>query len=210
EKSHKESVDLIVVGRKSELKGSGVTIHRLARRADCSILFVPENFQPQKLTKILVPSDFSERSKNALARAINIAKKNDATIICQNVYKVPVGYHYTGKSYEEFALIMENNARREYEKFISSIDSRGVPIQPNFSLDKNDNPSNAIYQMSEDTKAQLIVIGAKGQTATAAIFIGSTAERLVKHNFRQPLLMVRAKGKNVGLMDYIIGREKTS
>jgi nucleotide-binding universal stress UspA family protein len=207
--AHEKSADLIIVGRKKELPGSGVKTHRIARRASCSVLFVPEGFQAEKLQRILVPSDFSKNSRHALEQAIDIAQKNETTdhkieIVCQNVYTVPVGYHYTGKSFEEFAQIMEKNAAKDYKKFIKKIDFNGIQVKPEYSLDDNDDPVEDIHMKAAETKADLIVIGAKGQTATVAIFIGSMAERLIKHDFNQPLLMVRPKGKNAGFLDYLM------
>nr|HAD50716.1 universal stress protein [Algoriphagus sp.] len=70
--AEEKSADMIIVGRKIHLPGTGVVSLRLARRASCSLLIVPENSQP-KVQKILVPSDFSDYSKDALEEAIMIA-----------------------------------------------------------------------------------------------------------------------------------------
>lgn len=207
--AHEKSVDLVIVGRKQSLHGSGVKTHRLARRAACSVLFVPEDYAPTKVKRILVPSDFSKNSRRALEQAIDLAKKNETPehkieVICQNVYNVPVGYHYTGKSFEEFAKVMEENSAKHYEKFVKNIDFKGIDVKPVYSLDDNDDPVEDIHLKAREIEADLIVIAAKGQTATAAIFIGSMAERLIKFSFQRPLLMVRPKGKNAGLLDYLI------
>jgi nucleotide-binding universal stress UspA family protein len=195
--------DLIVVGNKSSLKGSGVAVQRIARRAACSLLILPETAE-FKLKKILVPSDFSDYSTIALEEAIMIAEKYDPNveITVQNVFSVPAGYHYTGKNYEEFAEVMKKHAEKAYANFVKNIDFKNLTIKPEYTLDENDDPVEDIYEKALTTGADLIVIGAKGRTATAAIFLGSMAERLIQVDNQIPLMVVRPKGKNYSLLDY--------
>ena len=53
-------------------------------------------------------------------------------------------------------------------------------------------------------KAEVIIIGAKGKTGATALHIGSMAERLIQFNKSLPLLVTRPKGKNAGVLDYLI------
>jgi nucleotide-binding universal stress UspA family protein len=203
--ANEKSVDLILVGKKTSIAGSGVVSQRLARRASCSLLIVPENSQP-KVKKILVPSDFSDYSKDALEEAIEITEKNKgkSEIICQNVYSVPSGYHFTGKSYKEFSDIMLKHAEINYKKFIRKIDTKGHKIKPIYTKDEDDDPVVDIISKAEETNADIIIIGAKGRTAATALFIGSLAERLIQMNDKVPLLVTRPKGKNAGIIEYIL------
>src|SRR5690606_4308998 len=117
----------------------GVGAQRLERRASCTLMIIPENSIP-KVEKIVVPSDFSDYSKDALEEAILISERNNKRIeiIVQNVYTVPSGYHYTGKSYEVFAAIMHTHAEIKYKKFIRKIDTEGVQITPLYTRDEDD------------------------------------------------------------------------
>ncbi|SEJ46419.1 Nucleotide-binding universal stress protein, UspA family [Cyclobacterium xiamenense] len=203
--ANEKSADMILVGRKTSIPGSGVVSQRLARRASCSLLIVPENSQP-KIKKILVPSDFSDYSKDALEEAIEIAEKSErkSEILCQNVYAVPSGYHFTGKSYEEFSQIMLEHAETNYQKFIRKIDTKSIKIKPLYTKDQDDDPVEDIIQKALEIKADIIIIGAKGRTAATALFIGSLAERLIQMNDKVPLLVTRPKGKNAGILEYIL------
>ncbi|AKP52374.1 universal stress protein [Cyclobacterium amurskyense] len=203
--ANEKSADLILVGKKTSIPGSGVISQRLARRASCSLLIVPENSQP-KVKKILVPSDFSDYSKDALEEAIEITEKNDgkSEIVCQNVYSVPSGYHFTGKSYEEFSEIMLMHAQVNYKKFIRKIDTKGHTITPLYTRDEDDDPVVDILNKAKEIEASIIIIGAKGRTAATALFIGSLAERLIQINNKVPLLVTRPKGKNAGIIEYIL------
>lgn len=200
--SEKAKSDLIIVGQKKTLPGTGGTTVRLARRASCNLLIVPENAQP-KVDKFLVPIDFSNYSKLALEQTIDFAVRTGGKgeIICQNVYNVPTGYHYTGKTFEEFAEIMKKNAKEAFDKFIKKINPRGIKITDVYSLDTNDNLASDIYDLAAEVKPDFIIIGAKGRTAAAALFLGSLAEKMVHDKMKDPLLIVRFKGKNAGLFE---------
>ncbi len=203
--AHEKSADMILVGRKVNLPGTGVVSQRLARRASCSLLIIPENSVP-KMDKLLVPSDFSDYSKDAMEEAIMIVEKygGNAEIVCQNVFTVPSGYHFTGKSYKEFTAIMLMHAEINFKKFIRKIDTKNIKITPVYTQDEDDDPVEDIISKAKEIKADSIIIGAKGRTAATALFIGSMAERLIQLNDQFPLLVTRPKGKNAGILDYIL------
>jgi len=202
QEARKNNIDLIIIGQKKSLDGTGVTTLRLARRASCNLLIVPENVEP-KANKLLVPVDFSNHAKLALEQTIDFVVKTGikSEIICQNVYAVPAGYHYTGKSFDEFAEIMKKNAQENFRKFMKKIDTRGQEIKEVYSLDTNDNLASDIYDLADEINPDFIIIGAKGRTAAAALFLGSLAEKMVNEKMNHPLLVVRFKGKNAGVIE---------
>ena len=107
-----KEVDLVIMGTKSELKGAGVLSGKMIKLMHCSVLMVPEK-SVQKIDNILVPIDYSQSSKSAAEMAVQISKASGAKITFQHSYEVPLGYHSTGKSYEEFAEIMKKNAEKD-------------------------------------------------------------------------------------------------
>ena len=195
------AVDLIIIGRKKS-SGTGMLGQRLARRATVNILIVPEGSVPE-VKKLLLPIDFSKYTKLALETAVDVAlnQPTEVEIICQNVYYVPVGYHYTGKSYEEVAEIMRTNAEKKFNRFIQKIDTKGMNISAVYSLDVNEDLSSDIYDLADEIKPDLIVIGAKGRTAAASLLLGSMAEKLITKYMAYPLLIVRPKGESAGLIE---------
>ena len=133
----KYDIDLTIVGRSASKSKYSVVIQRLARRAPCQLLIVPEGTikridSNDILHKFLVPVDFSEYSKLALERAIMMGARNnqnnDVEIVCQHVFSVPSGYHYTGKTKKEFAQIMKKNAQETFDDWITNFDTKGVKI----------------------------------------------------------------------------------
>lgn len=206
--AEKHNIDAIVVGRKQNLKSSSVVTQRLARRAKCSLLIVPEK-DYTSVCKLMVACDFSSDSLAAMEEAVSIAAKHQsegqhAEITALHVYGVPSGYHYTGKTYEEFARIMEDNARKEFQKFMRKVDTKDVNIAPVFALDRNYDIVSIIYDNAVNMKADCIVIGGKGKTASTAIFpIGTNTEKLISRDANIPLLIVRPKHKNAGIMEML-------
>lgn len=204
-----EGIDMIMVGSKQQQDGGGTFSHRMARRAQCHVLYVPigssEHLKrTNKYKKILVPIDFSEHSKQALERAILMASriKDPVEIICQYVYTVPSGYHYSGKSREEFAELMKKHAMDTYARFISKIDTKGVEIKAIFSDDLDEDKTTDIRGLANKEKVDGIIIGSRGKT-TAALLLGSVAEKLVRVENNFPLLIVRKKGDSEGILDRI-------
>lgn len=199
----KNEIDLIIMGRHKSFIGGGVLSNRLARRAACSLFIIPENAKPN-VNFLHVPCDFSKHSKIAMEEAIRVARRhNDVKIVCQNVYTVPGGYHYSGKTYEEFAEVMRANAERDYNKFMSEIDHEGVNLEVVYSLDTNDNPVTDIIDFAHEHNPGAIFIGVKGRTSTTALFIGSRAEQLIQYNSDIPMMVVRPKGQNSGFIDLL-------
>lgn len=206
--AEKYNIDAIVVGRKEMLKGSSVVTQRLARRATCSLLIVPEK-EYSSMHRIMVATDFSKDSLVALEEAVSLAShgKNegrDVEIICHHVYQVPVGYHYTGKSFEESSEVMRQNAEKNYKKFIKKVDTKDVKITPLFSLSRQESPVSMIYDKAVELNVNCIVIGGKGKAASTAFFpIGTNTEKLISMDANIPLLIVRPKHKNAGLMEML-------
>ena len=150
-------------------------------------------------------TDFSDYSKSALEKAVTLVKKSgkEGKVIVQNVYQVPVGYHYTGKSFEEFAKIMKEHAKKDWKKYAKGLKLEGVDLEQTYTLDKDEDITADIFRTAKKTKADLIVFGAKGRTATTALFIGSKAEKLIQIDTEIPMLVIRPKGKRAGFLEYI-------
>ena len=201
-RSKEDDVDLIVMRKRIGEKASGNLSIKLARKAPCSVLFVPEGAKAW-YNHITVPIDYSENSKDALETAVTIAQANGIKEIrCLHVYKVPAGYYKTGKSFEQFAEIMKGHAKKHYEDFIKSIDLQGISLVPKFRLEEKD--YKGIWEeLLERSDIDLLIMGAKGRKAGAGILLGSVTEHLIKTT-TVPLLAVKKKGTGMGLLDALL------
>ena len=205
----KEGIDMVMVGSKDPKHGGGTFTNRLARRSPCHVLTVPIGSsahlkRTNTIKKFLVPIDFSDYSKQALERAILIASriKDPVEIICQNVYTVPSGYHYSGKSRDEFAKLMKSYAIDHFRDFIEDLDTKGVKLVPIFSDDINEDKTSDIRDLAKKENVDGIIMGSRGKTA-AALLLGSVAEKLIRNEKFFPILVVRKKGDFEGFIDRI-------
>ncbi len=199
-----EKVDLIILGRKNEKEDGGILLTRVARRAACSLLVIPKGHK-MTLNHLHVPSDFSSYSTLAVEKATELARNVDSKpkITIQNVYQVPNGYHYSGKSFNEFAEIMQQYAARDYEQFVADLNLSDLSPEVVYTLDKDDNVIRCIDDQARARQTDMVIIGAKGRSATTAIFIGSKAENLIQMDSEYALLVVRPKGKTAGIREYL-------
>lgn len=191
-------IDLLLVGRKSGRRVSGTIAENLVRKAPCSVLMVPWGVR-SFFKKVLVPMDFSSHSKNALEVATNMAKaaKLDEVSVA-HVYDVPLGYHKTGKTYEEVDEIMRLHAKEHYDAFVHDLDQKAVTFHPIFRLNRH--PDEEILDLAWELPADMIVMGSRGMGAVAAALLGSNTEYLIK-NSTVPVLAVKEKGQGMGMLD---------
>ena len=201
-RSKQEEIDLIVMRKRVGDKTSGTLVTKLARRAPCSVLLVPEGAEAW-YKNILVPIDFSKNSEDAMEVAIAFAQASGINEIrCLHVYSVPPGFYKTGKSYEQFAEIMKGHAEKKYEEFIKKIDLRGISAVPKFRL--NDKDYSGIWEeMFEKREVHLLIMGARGRKAGAGVLLGSVTEHLIKTS-TVPILAVKEKGPGMGLLDALL------
>ena len=198
----KEDIDLLIVGQRNEDEsGYDSLAEKLARKAFCSVLIIPEGTSPV-LEKILVSVDFSDHSLNALDIGSAFAKAADLDqIYILNIYQVPSGHHKTGKTYEEFDRIMLANAKSKLRGTLAQADLKSVGIEPFFN--NSSNIVDGIHRFSQQLKADLIVVGARGRSGDiAAILLGSITEGLIRKSDK-PLLAVKEKGEGLNILEAI-------
>jgi nucleotide-binding universal stress UspA family protein len=192
-------VDLMLLGRKKEITGTGLNSRKIAKSAPSSVIFVPESPKVE-LHKVMVAIDFSNHSLMAFEIGMDIQRKTGAVLLSNNVYKVPNGYYKSGKTYEEFAEIMLENTKRDCDKFFKKINLDGITYEHTYALDDDPHPADKIYRTASEKDVDLIVLGSKGRTSAAAFLIGSVAEKLVMESGDIPLFLVKEGKENVGLL----------
>jgi len=197
-----KSVDLIVMGRKKSLKGSGLVSSHIARKCPCSLLLVPENFRPE-IKKVLIPVDFSRHSALAVHQAEVLTKKSPKDMALVHIYNVPTGYYKIGKTYEEFDEIIRGHARNECAKFQKDHQFSG-DLECSFLSSKLDENEKLVHARAIEFGADIIAIGSRGRTTASSILIGSMAEKLVFHESDIPVLIVKNKGENMGFLEAIL------
>jgi nucleotide-binding universal stress UspA family protein len=196
---HEDDIDLVIAGKKQSTESAGTLTEEFARRLPTSFLLIPESAN-SSCSSILVASDFSDYSSYAINYAAQVAANANNTIALHaaNVYSVPTGYHYIGKTYEEFAEDMHKVAAKKLNNQLSSL--KLVDVEPHFHLKKENHTAKHLFEIANDCKADLVVLGAKGATETAYNLIGSTAARMLRFVGKAPLLIIKKKGETYSLL----------
>lgn len=136
------------------------------------------------IKKILVPVDFSNCSKKALMYAVPFAKQFDATIMVVHVapYCVqPSEMVVADAQLLEANLSALNNLVREI--------SGAAQVEARVRVG---NPASEIVELAQESQTDLIIISTHGKSGLLHVFMGSTAERVVRHA-PCPVLVVRER-----------------
>ncbi|TXK51937.1 universal stress protein [Pontibacter qinzhouensis] len=203
--AEREDINLLLVGRKLHLRGSGVLPQKLLRTGKISVLFVPENNDP-KLNRALVALDFSEYCMMALDRMLHSALNRPNLVIdCIHVYEVPTGYITLGESYKAFDQRMQGFASQKFEQVLEKFPE--LKERAHLRLVKqeyNDDLGEIIVLEAKRSQADLLVLGAKGKSAAALFLLGSVTEKVLRHNDHIPLMVFRNDKEEVGFLDALL------
>ncbi len=198
-----KGVDLIVLGRKMEMAGSGLIPGKVARAAPCSIMLVPEKVRFE-MNNILLSVDFSRHSYLVAEQCLHLAKVNKKSkLIFFHVYHVPSGYTKIGKTFKEFAEIMKGHAKRDMDEFIQKLDLEGHEYEFQYVCSHDKDVLDEIMEFSNNSNVDMLAVGSKGRTNAASFLLGSLAEKVVNRNAQIPFLVVKQKGSNMGFLEAI-------
>lgn len=189
-----KDIDLLIMGRKDKVGGSGITPQQVSAKVQSSVLIVPEGIADFRLNKIFVPVDFSAYSELSTETAYYLKENNpDIKIQFHHVYNLPLGYEKSGKSADEFSDIMKNNAAKKFEKMKAKVGDKMAGAHCNFVLASYDSIGKDLKEGADAAQANLIIMGAKGRTLATQVFLGSATEKLIKYDSNVALLVVKDK-----------------
>jgi nucleotide-binding universal stress UspA family protein len=138
-----------------------------------------------KINNILVPIDGSQNAIRGLDKAIDIAKGSGATITALFVFQLP------WKAGLKFTKSMEKEAQARATRAIGiaqqKVERNGIIFKWKTAGGK---PGDAILNVANGIRADIIVIGARGLGAAKEKFFGSTSN-YVMHKAIKPVLVVK-------------------
>lgn len=132
------------------------------------------------MEKILVPIDFSKRSEFASKVASKIGKKSKSEVFLLHMIELPTGIVDMGAG--------SNFSIPESMLYLRKVKDRILEFKENFFSNSTkvhhsirfQNPHEGILKYATKIKADLIVMGSKGQSNLEEILIGSNTEKVVR------------------------------
>ena len=136
------------------------------------------------IRKILVPVDYSDHSRAALAFAVDLARKTEAVLDIVHVWDRPsyvsdslVVRHSDGATRTLVEMIREN-AEREMEEFL---ENAKIPSDVRFERRLvSGNPAARILEELKRVGHDIAVMGTHGRTGLMHLLLGSVTEKLVR------------------------------
>jgi universal stress protein A len=149
----------------------------------------------EKISKILVPLDFSEASARALRYAVDLANRYDATLELVHVFDVaahglPDPMLLDPKQFETAI----NMLHEELAAAKRAAAAGGIELVDTALL--HGKPAAEILKRAQEGSFDLIVLGTHGRSGLKHLLIGSVAELIVR-SAPCPVLAVKAQAAAV-------------
>jgi nucleotide-binding universal stress UspA family protein len=188
--------DLIVLGHRRIRSGRRALARRLAMVAPASVWLVPE-VAPPRITGILVPSDFSSHSADALAVAVEVAR----TVGLQRVQVIHVFFDPSTVRYDEHVDEIIGQEEAAFDKFVAGVDTGGIEVEPVFV--EGARPAQDILRMAGRYGSDLIVMNTRGRSQAASVLLGSTTSAVMAAA-SVPVLAVKHFGARMTLLEALV------
>lgn len=128
---------------------------------------------------ILVPSDFSKASDKAYDYALSLASKLHSRIILLHAYQVPLPVAEV-----PFGVLNEERRLLKAEadkKLTALITEKGQSNKIAFEcISEEGDPKDIILEIAKEKQADLIVMGATGETGLSSVIFGSTSLKVME------------------------------
>ena len=163
------------------------------------------------MNTILVPIDFSKCSVYGLELAANLARKTKAKLYILNV--VPTdNFYYAANPVAPASAVMltettealKKESFQNLNKLLKKNFLSGLRMQI-FTMEGN-SIHEEIINYANKVKADIIIMGTHGSSGLKGMFLGSTAERVVRFSER-PVIVVPAKVKDMDFKEIVFASD---
>lgn len=131
-----------------------------------------------RLERVLFPTDFSDAAENALRHALEVARKFDARITILHVRTL----FADDPNQPEFQLLDQGKYESSVEEQLAMM-TEGVETSDRVDtvMERNLSAASGILTFVEDHRVDMVVMGTHGRSALSRFFLGSVAEKVVRH-----------------------------
>lgn len=184
-------IDLLLLGKKAISEGSGITAKRVARHAECAVLFLPQD-APGQVGQIVVANDFSENAERALKTSLSLSSKmGELPVHSLYIVDLPPDNYYSTSSDQGYPALLLESAKEAGAQFRDRLGIAEGRVIEAYRENPNNRLSAHLLAYADEQPNAMIVMGAKGHSALQAFLFGSVTEQLAQAVARQPLLIVR-------------------
>lgn len=157
------------------------------------------------MKRILIPTDFSKISYNALKVACELAKKTDATLYLMHTIDLPIAYNQTGSSAETSpeGFIYLGAIKKRFAKLLKDKMFEQVRVMQIFEFSSSFDNLNDIAEKNE---IDLILVGTSGASGSKELISGSNAEMIVKMA-KCPVLSVKMNQKEINFENIVFASD---
>jgi len=141
---------------------------------------------------ILFATDGSQGSSAAEVYACALARSWGASLTVMNVLEFPSGLDPESPVNRLYLAELMKQATQELVEFKARAAGRGIAAETKIATGI---PSEEVLAVATGEEPDLIVVGTRGRTGLAHVFLGSTAERIIRAA-PCPVLAVRAEPYN--------------
>lgn len=129
--------------------------------------------------KILIATDGSENSENAIYRGIDLAKMGDSKVYA--VYVMDAGAYFNRP-------VFEKEEAKEYttDRVEEIGNERGVKVE---SVILIGHPADDIINFAKKNNVDLIVMGSLGKSGVERFLLGSVSDKVLKHADSEVLIV---------------------
>jgi universal stress protein E len=177
--------DLLIIGARDSRPdtGFGTIAAAAVREGPCDVLLVREH-QTGPFKSIVVAVDFSEHSRRALERAIQIAQHDSSSLHIIHVYTPPsceMGFSMRGI---DLSVQRERSLAETLERRLQGIckpyEGELSALNPTIALHYHDGHRSGLSSYAEKIGADLLVLGTRGRSNVRDMLLGSTAEKVLR------------------------------
>jgi nucleotide-binding universal stress UspA family protein len=157
------------------------------------------------MKKILIPTDFSQHAEYALKVAAQIAKKHDGEIILLHMLELPSQSGDAVNSSHAIPELMffKNAAINKLENLMDAPYLEGLKVSEIIQFEL---AFDGIINLSKKNDIDLIVMGSHGASGFKDMFIGSNAEKVVRHS-EVPVLIIKKEIPDFNIKKFVFASD---
>ena len=187
---------LIMLGHRTSARGRRSFSRRIAMKAPCSVLLVPEGTEPG-IRRVIAGVDFSTHSAQALGAAGRFAARFGVRQVTAIHVRTPT----------QIALddVEREAVERDVTRFVEPIDLHGA--RASARVVESGSAASALVGEANQP-GDLLVVGTRGRGTSASVLLGSESEHVLERA-QCATLVTKERGARLGLLRALLDRDVT-